>query len=159
MVKKMTISVSDELHEKAEVWRSELNFSRVFQEALAREVASKEAFSAALKGEEGEMTAIAKRLRVERDEVHAVQAKAGKKDGLDWAKSAHYEDLVWISDVEDLGDDPRDCINETVSKYFTEMVGDFPILEDERMLDEYAYSWLEGVQAFWNEIQPLIDKA
>jgi post-segregation antitoxin (ccd killing protein) len=157
MVKKMTISVPDELHEKAETWRNELNFSRLFQDALAKAVATKEAFNAALKGEKEEMAAIAGRLYVEREESHANRADAGMKDGVDWAKTAHYEDLLWLSEIEFIGD-PRNRENEAVVDYFTQLATDFPIFEDGALLEEYAEAWREGVQAFWNEIQPLIDK-
>ena len=39
------------------------------------------------------------------------------------------------------------------------LVANFPILEDKALLDDYARAWLEGAQAFWNEIRPLMDKA
>jgi hypothetical protein len=111
-----------------------------------------------LKGEKDEMAAIAGRLYVEREEAHADRADAGMKDGVDWAKTAHYEDLLWLSEIEFIGD-PRNRENEAVVDYFTQLVADFPIFEDGALLEEYSEAWREGVQAFWNEIQPLIDKA
>ena len=44
MVKRITVSVPDELHEKMEKWRSNFNFSKVFQNAVSGAIQKKEDF-------------------------------------------------------------------------------------------------------------------
>ena len=51
MVKRVTISVPDDLHEKMEKWREQFNFPQLFQKTIAAAIKNKEDFQNRLKGD------------------------------------------------------------------------------------------------------------
>ena len=58
MVKKVTLSVPDELFKEMKKWRKALNFSRIFQEAISNEVQKKELFKTKLREQDKTMKEI-----------------------------------------------------------------------------------------------------
>ena len=58
MVKKVTLSVPDELFKEMQKWRKALNFSRIFQEAVSNEVQKKELFKTKLREQDKTMKEI-----------------------------------------------------------------------------------------------------
>ena len=51
MAKKITLSVPDELYEKMNEWKTSLNFSKVFQNAMSGMIQKKETLTAKLRKE------------------------------------------------------------------------------------------------------------
>jgi hypothetical protein len=164
VVKKITISVPDELHEKMMTWKNSFNFSRVFQEAMGDLIRKKEEFNKRLKGGT-DMTEVIERLKKEKYDVENECFEEGKEDGLEWAKVAHYADLQEaINWNAQRGDDPTRHANEQISENFKSILGEheYPDLGfDVRglandALDKFVEGWIEGVQEFWNEVKSKI---
>jgi post-segregation antitoxin (ccd killing protein) len=159
MAKRITISVPDDLHEKMTEWRSALNFSKVFQNAVANMIRKKEALRNRI-SEEMDFSSIVDRLKREKIEFESNIVENGKKDGLEWSKTAHYRELQyalsWVPDENPASD-------EELGAYFTQiftryrkrlaltgrmaqqMFGDFA--------KKYVDGWKEGVELFWNEVK------
>ena len=89
MVKKITLSVPDGLHEKMENWRKSLNFSKIFQGAITNEIEKKERFQFKLKGGKS-MQEIMEHGNFETNEG---QFQTGKDFGFAYAKSLKYHEL------------------------------------------------------------------
>jgi post-segregation antitoxin (ccd killing protein) len=97
MSKKLTLTVSDELHERLKKWRGEINFSRIFQNAVIAHVKKKEAFHIKLEEkktyqqvwESGDLTSI------------EGQFELGKELGFVWAKSAAYREIKKFEKFEE----------------------------------------------------------
>ena len=81
MAKKITISVPDDLYEKMTVWKSSLNFSKVFQDAVSGMIRKKEVLTSRLR-EEIDFSAVVDRLKKEKIEFECNITECGKKDGL-----------------------------------------------------------------------------
>ena len=158
MVKKITISVPDELHDKMQTYKNEFNFSKIFQETMADQIKRKEDFQRRLK-EDVDMGATIERLKRQKAELEQDLYEVGKKEGLRFAQSAHYEDLVKAIDLEIIHGTTRDIFDtELFEDYFNEIeegLGFETRLDIGGITDEfsqYVQGWLEGVQAFWNEV-------
>jgi hypothetical protein len=170
MVKRITVSVPDELHEKMETWKNSFNYSKVFQEAISSAIQKKVEFKNRLK-EKTTMEQVIERLKQEKTESNKDWFDQGKLDALDWAKAASYEDLLYAINWE-----PMNSIGATVSSYDPtqdENLGGYfqDILEIEykdvmRMIETGNYNyipndifaaweegWVEGVSEFWGEIK------
>jgi len=89
MTRKVTISVPDELHEKMEKWRGKLNFSGIFQEAIACEIHKKELFKTKLE-EEKTLPEIWGDGNLDTPEG---QYAVGKEMGFAFAKTAPYPEI------------------------------------------------------------------
>lgn len=97
MAKKLTITISDELHERLEKWRGEINLSRIFQNALSAHVKKKEAFQIKLEEQKtykeiwdgGDLETIEGLFEV------------GKELGFTWAKSAPYRGIKRFEKYEE----------------------------------------------------------
>jgi hypothetical protein len=168
MVKRYSVSVSDELGEKIDQWKNELSPSTIFQQAMSAEIAKKEGFVKRIK-EDQDMESIIERLRQEKKASENKYFEFGKEEGLEWAKAANYEDLVFTvnKDLDDLiglmrlhwRAVPDEGILLELRNYFCGQLYEeleLPFDKDNDDLDpfvvEWLDGWLEGVQAFWREI-------
>ena len=141
MTKKVTISVPDDLHEKMQEWRDDFNFSAIFQEAVNKAIERKEGFKRRL-GEVTTMAQVIERLRKEKAESSLSYFEQGKKDGLEWAMAASYDEIQYaLSYNYRTGVDPTH--DEILGDYFADLLE-----------DQYApmplgnfVSWVEG----WKE--------
>ena len=89
MTRKITISVSDELHEKMMKWKDSFNFSKIFQKYITREIEYKERFQAKLKEDQS-----MEEILAEGDfESEGGQYQTGKDFGFAYAKSLRYHEL------------------------------------------------------------------
>ena len=176
MTKKITISVSDRLHEKMMKWKNFFNFSKVFQSAISELIQRKEDFQKRLKGDE-KMTEIIERLKREKAEAENEWFDQGKNDGLEFAKRSSYEDLKYALNIETIkeiskkealiGCDPTQ--DEILGDYFSDIfetydqlgfekqsysnyVGDIP----NNFYIEWEAGWKEGIQEFWDEVKDKI---
>lgn len=153
MAKRVTISVPDVLHEKMKEWRESFNLSKMFQEALSDAIQKKEAFQKRLQ-EDKSISEIIERLRAEKLTSEKNYFENGRLDGVDWAKSAHYDDLkyaaYWVP-----GDFPlKDGI---VGEYLSHAIKkDEMIVHDTGACDyarAYIEGWRNGVMEFWEKIK------
>jgi post-segregation antitoxin (ccd killing protein) len=90
MAQRINISIPDELHAELEKWREQLNVSGICQEALRKEVARLEAVATA----GGDLDAVVKRLRAEKDEWEKHWYEVGIQLGHEWARRAPYQRLL-----------------------------------------------------------------
>ncbi len=158
MSKKITVSVPDELHLKMTEWRESFNFSKIFQKAVSTMIQRKEEFRKRLQSNL-DMAAIAERLRREKLESQTERSERGRKEGVKWARSAHYKELQyalrWLPE-----ENPQR--NEVIGDYFSDLFTtnrELQRIAPEGNNDSSEYvraflaGWKEGVEAFWNEIK------
>ncbi len=158
MSKKITVSVPDDLHLKMTEWRESFNFSKIFQKAVSTMIQRKEEFQKRLQSNI-DMAAIAERLRREKLESQTESSELGKKEGVKWARSAHYKELQyalsWLPE-----ENPQR--NEVIGGYFTDLFRAREELqriapdannESSEFVRTFLSGWKEGVEAFWNEIK------
>lgn len=158
MAKKVTISVPDDLHQKMSEWRESFNFSKIFQKAVSSMIQRKEEFQTRLRSNI-DMAAIAERLRREKLASQTESSELGRKEGVKWARSAHYEELQyalkWLP-----GENPQR--NDVMGDYFSKLFAsnrDLQLIAPEgntgsnEFVRTFLTGWKEGVDAFWNEIK------
>ena len=157
MAQKITLSIPDMLHEKLTQWRSSFNFSKLFQEALTEAIQKKEALQKRF-SDEFDMPEIIQRLREEKEAWENKFYRTGKRQGLKWAKSAHFEDLLYVLHH----DDTYEVVDhENFQTYFQGVYRDYELgkysgesgMEHER---KFMDGWFQGVRSFWNEIKEQI---
>lgn len=159
MAKKITISVPDELHEKMKEWKSVLNFSKVFQNAVTAMIRKKETLKNKFM-EEIDLSSIVDRLKKEKLEFESNIMESGKKDGLEWSKTAHYRELQYALSWNPVGNPAKD---EELGDYFAHKFALYTdrLFETGKMAqnricsfsEKYLKGWKEGVEIFWNEVK------
>jgi hypothetical protein len=154
MAKKVTISIPDMLHEKLENWRESFNLSKMFQDAVSEAIVKKEEFQKRIR-EDLDLGQIIERLRREKMQSEGNYLESGKKDGILWAKTAHYDHLQYALHWSDLRNASKDPI---LGQYFNEMFSTNRFLEsntyrDPEYLLNYLKGWKQGVEHFWTEIK------
>jgi Arc/MetJ-type ribon-helix-helix transcriptional regulator len=161
MSKKITVSVPDELHQKMTEWRESFNFSKIFQKAVATMIQRKEEFRKRLRSNI-DMAGIAERLRREKQESQTESSELGKKEGVKWARSAHYKELRYA--LTWLPEEPPQR-NEVLGDYFSDLFsagGELQQIapensnESSEFVRSFLSGWKEGVEAFWDEIKDKI---
>ena len=157
MTRKITLSIPDMLHEKMEEWRKSFNLSKMFQDTLTDAIQKKEAFQRRLR-EDHDVTDIIERLRYEKMQSEGNYSENGKKEGIEWVKNAHYDDLLYVLDLPPLltmVTDPR------LEGYFSPLIAKDPLMEfSPEGINKYTKlfieGWHKGVLEFWNEIKEKI---
>ena len=157
MTRKITLSIPDMLYEKMENWRKSFNLSKMFQDALTEAIHKKEEFQKRLQ-EDHDMTQIIERLRHEKMQTEGNYSEKGKTQGVQWAKNAHYEDLMYALELTDAAQMAKD---ETLGAYFYELGASDHFIEiTTDHINKYGKlfldGWRRGVKAFWNEIKEKI---
>lgn len=154
MAKKVTISIPDMLHEKLEKWRESFNLSKMFQDAVSEAIQRKEEFQKRIR-EDLDLNQIVDRLRQEKLQSEGNYYQSGKSDGLRWAKTAHYDDLLYALHWNNLENAVKD---QVLGEYFQEMHQDNRLLRantynnGEYFLN-YLKGWKQGVAYFWDEVK------
>ena len=160
-IKRVNVSVPDDLHAEMEAYKDRFNYSGLFQEKVRDSIEKVKRFENRLKEATQDMEAIIERLKKEKSEINDYFYERGKKEGLDWAKTAHYSEiqsmLKWkIPEVPD-DEDFRDIILENI-KEDDELENCDPDPGPFRWLDENTEQYFQGVQdafiAFWAEVSP-----
>jgi predicted CopG family antitoxin len=158
MARKVTISVPEDLYEKMSKWRDSFNFSNVFQRAISTLIQKKEDFQSRIQ-QELDQSAIIERLREEKSQSENNYYDVGRKDGVKWAKSAHYDDLQyamrWVPDEKPTQDRVLgDFFAKVIAKddIMDYAVGSDPVCVNE-FVKTYIDGWKEGVKDFWQEIK------
>jgi len=160
MAKKITISVPDDLYEKMTEWKSSFNFSKVFQNAISGMIQKKEDLTSKLRSEI-DFTSIVDRLKKEKIDYEFNFAEWGKKDGIEWCKTAHYEELqyalAWIAPYKDPAQDEElgDYFAGMFEKYRKRMMATGKKAQDavSGFSEKYLKGWKEGVELFWSEVK------
>jgi hypothetical protein len=168
MVKKITISVPDDLHEKMQKWKAEFNFSKVFQQSMTEQIEKREKFFEQL-DEDKDMDAIVSRLRKQKEEASMNLFMSGKLAGLDFAKHADWQELQYalkwkfpsVLNANLINWNP--CQDEILGYYFIDTINDNPGLAlKETSPRNYVPSenfikwmkgWKEGVRDFWTKVK------
>ncbi|OFZ61042.1 MAG: hypothetical protein A2328_06330 [Bdellovibrionales bacterium RIFOXYB2_FULL_36_6] len=154
MTQKITLSIPDLLYEKLEEWRASFNFSKLFQDALAEAIQRKEDFQKRI-SEDFDMADIIKRLRQEKQNWEKKYYTLGKTYGTQWAKIAHYGDLLYVLKFEDTY---KLISDSKMSDYFKKIYEttslsknreSSPVEEEQMFMD----GWFKGVMEFWNHIK------
>ena len=154
MTRKITLSIPDLLHEKLEAWRKSFNLSQMFQEALTEAIRKKEEFQRRMQ-EDHDMADIIQRLRREKEQSEGNYWEKGKRQGIHWAKHAHYDDLVYVvglSPDTNISADPR------LAHYFSTLEEkpdevEFATESPSRATQHFVEGWYRGVEEFWNAIK------
>ena len=157
MAQKITLSIPDLLHEKLKEWRTSFNFSKMFQDAVTEAIQKKEAFQKRF-SEDFDMPEIIKRLKHEKLIWEKKYYKLGKKEGLRWAKTIHYEDLLYVlqfNDTYKLISDPK------MNEYFEQIyqTTDLATYSNSNAVDHeqmFIDGWFKGVLEFWNQVKEKI---
>ncbi|MGB3210596.1 MAG: hypothetical protein WBB19_07835 [Desulforhopalus sp.] len=154
MAKKVTISIPDMLHEKMEKWRESFNLSKMFQEAITEAIQKKEEFQKRIR-EDIDLSQIIERLRREKIQSEGNSFDSGKNDGIQWAKTAHYDDLQYALHWSDLENATKDPL---LGDYFSQTYNSNRLLisntyyKGEYFLN-YLNGWKQGVEQFWAEVR------
>ncbi len=156
---KITISVPDELYEKMQEWRSSMNFSRVFQNAMTGMIQRKEALTSKLR-KEVDFSSVVDRLKKEKVEFEFNIREWGIKDGLEWCKTAHYHELRYAlamisSKNPDQDEELGDYFSHMFGKYKRQIAATGKKAQDavNDFSEKYLKGWKEGVELFWNEVK------
>ena len=154
MTRKITLSIPDLLHEKLEDWRKSFNLSKMFQDALAEAIQKKEEFQRRFQ-DDLSMSETIERLRQEKKISEGNYSENGKREGFRWAKSAHYDDLMYALDFDSAAAMAHD---ERLAAYFSStMEQEHSMEQSGNELNKYTKlfleGWLQGVNEFWNEIK------
>lgn len=157
MAKKVTVSIPDMLHEKMEQWRESFNLSKMFQDAVTEAIQKKEDLQKRIR-EDLNQHQIIERLRKEKQESEGNYFETGKNEGVQWARTAHYDDLMYALNWKGHQNAEKDRV---LGSYFTErLAGSRMMSVTEEGNNEYfsAYldGWKNGVEHFWQEIRDKI---
>ncbi len=157
MAQKITLSIPDLLHKKLKEWRNSFNFSKMFQETVTDAIQKKEEFQKRF-SEDFDISEIIKRLQHEKMIWEKQFFKSGKNEGLKWARSAYYEDLLYVINFEDR----YKLTNDVKFKPYFEELHNTNELEkyasDAAVAHEVMFidGWFLGVNEFWNQIKEQI---
>ena len=154
MTQKITLSIPDLLHEKLKEWRTSFNFSKMFQEAVTEAIQRKEDFQKRF-SDDFDLPDIIKRLRQEKQLWEKQYFKKGRTEGFRWAKTASYEDLLYVLKFKGtycLISDPK------MSSYFEQIYRseDFEIFSEVESVNHeqlFIDGWFKGVWEFWNQVK------
>ncbi|SLM30479.1 conserved hypothetical protein [Desulfamplus magnetovallimortis] len=157
MTRKITLSIPDMLYEKMEDWRKSFNLSKMFQDALTEAIHKKEEFQRRIK-EDHDMSQIIERLKNEKRQSEGNYSENGKMHGFKWAKSAHYEDLMYALELKGHSQMASD---KMLGSYFSELAeSDHFIDISSDTINKYGKlfldGWRKGVKEFWNEVKEKI---
>lgn len=154
MAKKVTISIPDMLHEKLENWRESFNLSKMFQDAVVEAIQKKEEFQKRIR-EDLDLGQIIERLRREKMQSEQNSLESGRKDGIHWAKTAHYDDLQYALHWSDMENAAKDTV---LGHYFTtnptlSRLQQSSTYSGTQYALNYLQGWKQGVVQFWEEIR------
>ena len=181
--KKVTISISDGLAERAEKWKDKYSPSELYQQALEDFVSKKEQLDERLKGEPEMEAQIIERLKAQRKAVEINHLENGRRAGLAWAQKADYPEFKYAATSfspfsgHGKGRDNMPVYDAYGGVTAQHIFGDKilgklfdEIIEEDCLADrgdknvwltregqEFVNGWLEAVKAFWEKISLKLD--
>ena len=176
MSHRITISIPDELYKRLQNYKESINISKSCQKELSAEVKRKEDFLMRIK-ESPDLDDIVKRLKKERMAQYSAIGEMGREDGIDWAKAAHYDDLIRLLSIEQTSEVIFEetlyeflelkyglkLDDEEINIFLPIFIAKFPENTFEKNYLEieevYCQGFFEGVQEFWEEIRNLLNTA
>lgn len=164
MVKRVTVSVPDELYEKMKEWGESINFSKEFQRHMGTLIRQKEKIKNLVNGDE-QMQKIVERLRKEKIEAMGDPDEDGFDEGYELAEDMHYPDLQELRKWDPDKGLPRiEGLEDFFDEFFREIFSNYEYLDrvawDRRNQHEYNQRFFEafkkGIEAFWDKVKELI---
>jgi len=162
MARKITISVPDELYEKMKDWKTSLNFSRVFQNAVSGMILRKEELTSRIRNEI-DISSIVARLKKEKIDFEFNITEWGRQDGLEWCKTAHYHELQYALSWVPPQNPDRDhqlghYFSDRFEEYRKRLMATGQKAQDRLTVfsEKYIKGWKEGVELFWKEVKDKI---
>ena len=157
MAQKITLSIPDMLHEKLKEWRDSFNFSQMFQEAVTEAIQKKEEFKKRF-SEDLDMPDIIRRLKQEKLIWEKKFFKAGRNEGTRWARSAHFEDLIYVLNLNDTYELIK---NNQYKEYFEKIYQEHDLAKQavDGEIDhekQFVDGWFKGVAEFWSQVKEKI---
>ncbi len=154
MAQKITLSVPDMLYESIKQWRDSFNLSKMFQDVMTDAIHRKEEFQKRFQ-QEFDLPEIIQRLKLEKIASEKKYYDIGKSEGLKWAKTAHYEDLVHalgFDNALELTADSSFCsyfkniFSQTgLARYTIMHAGDHETL--------FVQGWMKSIRQFWDQVK------
>lgn len=95
MIQRINISIQDDLHERMQALKGQINVSAVCSEALTFAVQLQEVLSQT----EGGRDKMVARLRLEREEAENEWLQAGRLEGSEAAENTSYQGFIVIADA------------------------------------------------------------
>jgi post-segregation antitoxin (ccd killing protein) len=168
MSKRITLSVPDELHTEMENWKDQLNFSRIFQDAISKRIQKEQAYKNRFEQGEETMQETIERLKTEKAQHNEELLERAEMVGFEWARNAAYEDLFQFRDVlnvmeetEAQGIDPASVMEPCESAMGSINAAkvhsglDLKAIEngeDSEIDWEFPKAWAKGYCRFWNAV-------
>ena len=157
MAQKITLSIPDMLYERLTQWRDSFNFSKMFQDAVTDAIQKKEEFQKRF-SQEFDMPEVIKRLQQEKQAWIKQFYRLGRKEGIKWGKSAHFEDLLYVLHVQDT----YELVQHTkYSSYFTSILSSYGVekftidgKKDHKKM--FLDGWMNGVKELWNQVKEVL---
>lgn len=154
MAKKVTVSMPDMLYQKMERWRRSFNLSKMLQDAVAEAIQKKEDFQRRIQ-EDLDVNEVIERLRREKAQSEGNFFDSGRRDGVAWAKSAGYEDIIYALSCEEMDNIVEDKV---LGAYFRGRIESSKLMQIEgETINEhakvYVRGWQKGLGDFWAEIK------
>jgi histidinol-phosphate/aromatic aminotransferase/cobyric acid decarboxylase-like protein len=142
------------LHEKLEKWRESFNLSKMFQDAVSEAIQKKEEFQKRIR-EDLDLGQVVERLRREKMQSEGNYFESGKKDGIQWAKTAHYDHLQYALQWNDLENATKDHI---LGDYFCRINISNRVLDSDTYCNSeyflnYLQGWKQGIEQLWEEVR------
>jgi hypothetical protein len=175
MSKIISISIPEKLHERLQNLKDKINVSKLCQDAILKEIKKIEDFRKRIH-KSPKTDKIIERLSKEMNESEGLVYERGRKDGEQWAKTAHYDDLYGAvckqEDEDIINSGPVDDLEPEILDYLSEKhkirfggIDDYldkvlPVKVHSHNWYIYTISyrrgWYEAILDFWNEIKDKI---
>ena len=154
---RMSVSVPDELTERLEPFKDQLNVSQVCREALERRLDALER-AAVLQGEELDLESLGRRLREDRELAEGRFERLGRENAANWINSAPYLELRGV------GENHHNVIMESFKlprAAFSTMKKHMDTAKascEGAPAVVYKTAWLDYVRAVWAQVVEEIDR-
>lgn len=176
MVQRMSISIPDELFKKFQDYKGSINVSKICQIAISEAIQRKEDFRNRM-NETPEMDEIIERLRAQKGESESIVFERARIDGQEWAKIAHYVELIEaVDEIEDDFEEVDYDLSPNIPEYLYErhnieaddqyaiydylrsVLPEVKLHSDNmiRIGYEYRRGWYQGILDFWQKVKDKI---
>ena len=145
MATKVTLTIPEDLAVRLVPYRSSMNLSRLFASALDRELQLK----TEIVQDAFDLAALVERLRTEKTEAGQRDYLVGFDDGMRYARSASYRELVQLARANEEAPPDEPVLLESVDRSLDYLYRKGAISEPA----DYRRGWLEGVLKTWSAVR------